>query len=773
MIPSSTRHPCPVCGRTKDGDCRIGAIGETVICHHPKDLKPGEVSNKIWAFTGNTSDGRAGHFTRDKSREKDSRGVSIRADQKRVKPLAPAPNIDGPPKPVRHAGLRHFDYEDSEGRKLIRVHRSDDGKGNKRIWQKSLVQGSEPSDLLHRVMPYGAQSAKAALEAGAPFVFWVEGEPCVNALAKLGLAAVTQIGGAGGFKPERDSGLFPPERLVIVPDRDQPGLKYAHQVAAAYPGAQWLLCWPEDPALWNGHCPAKGGLDIADWIDECITSDQILAAIVPVGPPAPGVATTLNKAKQRDAQAAAVHQPPAVNILPIPASVGGQGFPVSSDLKARCGQQRLPHARRLECLERCVYVQARRQRNSFKRRARLLKAVRDLGLSKDINRSDIAQMVLEAKDEQHGQMFQILNAADRAAMPRPRVEWLIPGVLPANDASILGGRAKVGKSRLAVSIAHAVLTGSSFLGFVTQPQTCPVILITDDQSDGDSAEMVEALAFWDHPQLAWSRHFRFTEKNLDRLLEAIDAYPGALVILDSLRSAARSLLHGENDPEIGETLYDLKEAVLEKGGTLLVIHHCNKSEGLVGTEALSGHNAIAGAANGVLTMHYLNIGAELAKDVPERRLVREARSGEGFDLVITRRPGGGFDRVGPYANLRKEAEQQQAVERLTEEQREILKHLEGDPDRWWTARDVAKALGITWENSRDPAAQRVKRGLGRLVELRRAESVRPVNEMTWKALSRNTPLTNPLNPLNPLQCKGSAFITLDDELDKPLVTNGE
>ena len=64
---SSWANPCPVCGRTKDGDCRISTDGLQVVCHHPKEYTPGEVING-WAFTGNTRDDRAGHFTLDKSR---------------------------------------------------------------------------------------------------------------------------------------------------------------------------------------------------------------------------------------------------------------------------------------------------------------------------------------------------------------------------------------------------------------------------------------------------------------------------------------------------------------------------------------------------------------------------------------------------------------------------------------------------------------------------------------------------------------------------------
>ena len=78
LFPSGKNNPCPVCGRTKDRDCRTSPDGLEVICHHPKDYRPGDVvrglgDDQPWAFTKNTKDGRAGHFTLHKPRLGDTR----------------------------------------------------------------------------------------------------------------------------------------------------------------------------------------------------------------------------------------------------------------------------------------------------------------------------------------------------------------------------------------------------------------------------------------------------------------------------------------------------------------------------------------------------------------------------------------------------------------------------------------------------------------------------------------------------------------------------
>lgn len=399
----------------------------------------------------------------------------------------------------------------------------------------------------------------------------------------------------------------------------------------------------------------------------------------------------------------------------------------------------MSHSRAMTCFDRCVEIQANKERNSLRRRARLLKAAKDLGLAAFINRQEIAQRVLEAKARCSGEGFQALTATDRAKMLRPVVRWLLPGLVPAGDLTIIGGRPKVGKTRLAVAIAAAVLRGETLFDLPLPAQTHPVLLVTDDQSDGDSADMLAALDIWEHPKLIWSRNFRLTETDLQGLLDAIKSNPGALVVLDSLRSISRALQHGENDPEIGATLYDLKQAVIDAGGTLLLIHHCNKAADLFGTEALSGHNAIAGAANTVLTMHYLpGENGQPNKGSPERRLFREARSGEGFDLVIGR-DGSTFRKVAELDQWMQQAKQTKEAGRLTTTQQEAKEALEAAPGEWMTRRQVCEAIGVEWgDRGRNKEARRVDEALHRLVELKVAESVRAGTEATYRAPHEHT-----------------------------------
>jgi len=449
--------------------------------------------------------------------------------------------------------------------------------------------------------------------------------------------------------------------------------------------------------------------------------------------------------------------------------------PVKVKAKKPKKQKLLSHTRAMEYFNRCVYIQCKKERNSFRRRVRLLKAAKDLGLAAYINRVEIAAKVLEAKQQSGDGGFKALTATDRAAMKKPVIHWLLPGLLPENDLTILGGRPKVGKTRLAVAMAAAVLKGESLFDLPTPSKTAPVVLVTDDQSDGDTASMLEAVELWDHPNLIWSRNFRISETDLDSLLETIKTNPGALVIIDSLRSISRSMQKGENDPEIGAVLYDLKQAVIDAGGTLLLIHHCNKAPDLVGVEALSGHNAIAGAANTVLTMHYLQgENNQPNKSIPERQLFREARSGDGFDLVITR-DGSSFRSLGSMEAHKEKAQEQKQLSKLSSLQYEVRDVVD---DEWMTRRQVCEALAIEWgDRGRDKAAQQVGRALRRLVEIGEIESVRAGVESTYRSLDRvgTEKDVTLMTVMPPSHTKGLDVITFEtpsDDIDDNSHTNG-
>ncbi|WNC30626.1 VapE domain-containing protein [Thermosynechococcus sp. PKX82] len=237
FIPSSKTNPCPVCGRTKDGDCRVTVDKQLVLCHTYSDsLRLWEEVNG-WKFIGSSYNPLWGKFIR------------VKEDWQ---------------KPCRPAGKRYWDYHDSQNQKIVRVHRQDFGDSRpKRIWQESLIKGKSPAETLTFALPYRYTECISAQSRGCP-VFWVEGEACADSLWDIGIAATTTIGGSGQYRSHQYRNLFDDKALVICPDWDETGFKYAEAVAQDYPEARWLYL---DVAFARGlSIPKNGGLDIADWI---------------------------------------------------------------------------------------------------------------------------------------------------------------------------------------------------------------------------------------------------------------------------------------------------------------------------------------------------------------------------------------------------------------------------------------------------------------------------------------------------------------------------
>jgi len=260
LINSSKSNPCPVCGRTKDRDCRISHDGKMVLCHqnfdHAKTQQP-----DVWHFDGTSSDNRCGVYV-----YKEPTTKSIRPKQ-----------------------TRYWEYPVRDGSRLVRVVRTDDGEGNKKVWQErwdkdkeqwltGLGKNEDATKVVRASIPiYRYAEVKKAIANNEP-IHLVEGEPCADLLWKLGLAATTNIGGGGKFTLTDSMDLQGAKLIVIIPDRDKKGIDHAEKVAEYFPDALWLYPFPESK-VWE-NLPKDHGLDIADWIEHHkITADDIKGAI--------------------------------------------------------------------------------------------------------------------------------------------------------------------------------------------------------------------------------------------------------------------------------------------------------------------------------------------------------------------------------------------------------------------------------------------------------------------------------------------------------------
>ena len=285
---SSRRNPCPVCGRTKDSDCRWNEKLLHCRTYARENLSKGEVirgnDGQDWAYLGDSDGGRWALFKPHEER-RDNRTPKLTSPAKQSSKPTVAPSTAKKPRP---AGQQDFIYHDADGYPTIKVVRKDDGHGRKEIrqfryensqWVAGLNEQASKRVRLYRIN----EAREMAKKTGYP-IFLVEGESCAERLLKLGLPATTSIGGAGkwtGYGYPNYLQDLSSCRLILCPDADVPGLMHMKEVEKSLRQngikvAGWLLAPPDAP--WN-NLPEGGGLDVVDWLENGATAEEILDSI--------------------------------------------------------------------------------------------------------------------------------------------------------------------------------------------------------------------------------------------------------------------------------------------------------------------------------------------------------------------------------------------------------------------------------------------------------------------------------------------------------------
>ncbi|WP_415878780.1 DUF3987 domain-containing protein [Methylomonas sp. TEB] len=108
----------------------------------------------------------------------------------------------------------------------------------------------------------------------AKAVFIVEGEPCATALQSIGLCAVTSLGGSQAAKKADWTPLNGFGAVYILPDNDEPGERYAADVA------ECLAALPQPPKIKTVRLPnLDKGSDVVDWLEGWVSGWDRFAPI--------------------------------------------------------------------------------------------------------------------------------------------------------------------------------------------------------------------------------------------------------------------------------------------------------------------------------------------------------------------------------------------------------------------------------------------------------------------------------------------------------------
>jgi len=433
-------------------------------------------------------------------------------------------------KPPRDPGNYTFSYRNQTGLEVVKVHR-DDTSGSKRIWQEfptidptATGQKTQLQEVKATILPYKYEEAIAESAAtGLPIVV-VEGELTCQAVWSIGLPSVTFLGGSKQYRTNGDyASLFKNQKLVLAPDRDEQGVAFMKEVEADNPGAQWLYA---DPRSWEWqNLPSGNGLDLADYIAEGVTKDDLLASIV-------------SKGKHS----------------------GKDGKPAYEEI--------------ISTVENFVGLYANDARITYETANWL--EMRGVKMSQ----ANVDKIIDEAKSRIYGkEEIETIDALTIANADQCR-EWLIAGIMPLGSVMLLAASGGTGKSTIVYNWALKIALGEPWSG-----RRCyqgKSLIIQSDEPLVDTSEKLGVIGFKEAGLQAGTIDFweNWRFGHMKQLEDYVRKNRPVFVAIDSLTACLSGMDVDLVKSNAGDVIYGLRDIANQYKCSIIILHHLNKSGGL-------------------------------------------------------------------------------------------------------------------------------------------------------------------------------------------------
>lgn len=209
----------------------------------------------------------------------------------------------------------------------------------------------------------------------------------------------------------------------------------------------------------------------------------------------------------------------------------------------------------------------------------------------------------------------------------PEIDWLWQHWIPRGMLSLLGAAPGVGKSLLALDLAHRIVDGRVFPDDSPIPEPGRPCLYVDaeaipqlHQARASSWNMDTKLLYLMLPQKYGMIDFG-AEHDRDRLVKMMDTIEPAFVVVDSLSTIS---IRGENNVEDVRTILGfLANAAREHSCAILLIHHLRKRSAtplldMVTIDDFRGSSHIMAMSRSVLGLSTVQDQAEFNRDGPRR-----------------------------------------------------------------------------------------------------------------------------------------------------------
>lgn len=168
--------------------------------------------------------------------------------------------------------------------------------------------------------------------------------------------------------------------------------------------------------------------------------------------------------------------------------------------------------------------------------------------------------------------YQVVDAVELETKVKTKIEWIVPGLIPADGITFIAGNPKSGKSLLSLHLAQILSTGTKFLGhFNVRPSK--VLLVS--MEDGEVLVNSRLISRSKNLIVCTKGNFSLdTYDGQQDLLSGITQIKPDVLILDSFRRFIRG---NENDSEVTNAFHQSAKLFLNAGvKAIVVIHHIGK-----------------------------------------------------------------------------------------------------------------------------------------------------------------------------------------------------
>ncbi len=463
-------------------------------------------------------------------------------------------------KPV---GITYYEYSDRNGRVFVRAVKTTFENGKKKFhqesWQKLYSNRNKRGwknglgDIKTDDIPiYRYREIKEAIALGKT-IFIVEGEKCADAMWGLGLAATCNIGGAGCWRAKHTEDLAGAKEIILVPDRDKPGVEHMEKIALDFPNAKWLYCG-HSQELWDSP-PLAHGTDIADYIlGDRVDAEKILSWITTERK----IIDFNVKSKPKEARK---QEKTLLNKDEIITKINEMIFSDMSDVD----QEFFWH---------------------------------DLSKASGMREDKLKKIATMLRDEEP---LICMSAKEFANMELPSTGWLVDGFLTGGTLNLLVAESKVGKSLLHYDLCHALASGKNW-GHFEIKEPSKVLICQSDEAKSDTQERVIVRGLNLLPNVDIMSNFH--AGRLGALKDMIIERNSKFVVIDSLISVSSRLAAKMNEVEFGFVMYGFKKVCEETGATILLIHHTNKGGEKDTLGSVAGSFGIAAGATSIFSLGY-------------------------------------------------------------------------------------------------------------------------------------------------------------------------